>query len=191
MLDIRGFLDSPEQKTGAIRNERALQLELGCYLRDQGFRIEFERAFTVDSLTGSTRKPKRDLDLLVSENDGTTAIELKVPLAGRVPETMYDFCADIEFVEGLVRLKLVDRGFCLLVTNNRQFWTGSQSGIYDFFRTKNAFLTGCISKPTGARDSTVLITGRYCLGAIWSELGNNRLMESGRYLLVEVENASS
>ena len=129
MTDIELFLDTPEPKTGPISNERALQLELGCYLRDRGYRVEFEKSFNVQALDTSTRKPKRNLDLLLSEKGPRLGIELKVPLAGRVPETMYDFCADIEFIEALVRLKYVDKGLCILVTNNHHFWQSSAATL--------------------------------------------------------------
>jgi len=80
MIDIRLFLDVPSSKIGSISNECALQLELGCYLRDQGHRVEFEKTFSVQSLASSTRKPKQNLDLFVFEQERTVGIELKVPV---------------------------------------------------------------------------------------------------------------
>jgi hypothetical protein len=188
MLNIGEFFEQPQPTVGPIANERALQLELAFYLRNNGYRVEFEKTFGVQSLPLSTRKPKQNLDLLVFDQGSAIGIELKVPLAGRVPETMYDFCADVEFVEGLTRLKFIDRGLCVLVTNNRQFWQSKPPtcDIYGFFRNADALLTGCITKPTGAKDSAVVVGGQYRLGTLWRDLGNHHLMERGRYLLVDV-----
>ena len=119
MLDtIENFLAAPPEDAGTIYNERSLQLELGYHFRCQKFGVEFERPFKAPRPAGSTNKPKTNLDLLVTGNDKRVAIELKVPLNKRHPETLYDYCADIEFVEALVRNGQVDRGFCLLMTND-------------------------------------------------------------------------
>src|SRR5262249_55870117 len=146
-------------------NEHGLQLELGIHLRSLGYRVQFERPFSVSVRANSTKRPKRELDMLVVRGETKTAIELKTPLAGRVPESMYDFCADIQFVEQLIEMKYADFGFCLLVTNERQFWHSDLrfDGIYGFFRNSNLALTGMIEKPTGARDSKLLIAGTYTL----------------------------
>ena len=153
MLDtIENFLAAPPEDAGTIYNERSLQLELGYHFRCQKFGVEFERPFKAPRPAGSTNKPKTNLDLLVTGNDKRVAIELKVPLNKRHPETLYDYCADIEFVEALVRNGQVDRGFCLLMTNDHVFWedSGRGSEIHNCFRQAGTVLTGPIAKPTGA-----------------------------------------
>jgi hypothetical protein len=142
MIDIKGFLDNEIHGVQQIYNECALQLELALYLRLCGHSVCLELPFSVRSLEESSRRPKRELDVWVSDGTTRTAIELKVPLQGRVPETMYDFCADLEFVESIVRAREADCGYCLLVSNNRQFWEGatSEQSIYRFFRQKGTLL---------------------------------------------------
>src|SRR5579883_3088901 len=159
--DVETFLDADHREAGPVYNEHSLQLELGCFLRGRGYSVEFERPFATTSLPGSTRKAKRELDMLVVSGEYRSALELKVPLAGRVPETMYDFCADIEFVEGLVRARVAERGMALLVTDEGQFWRGEPRGIYEAFRRADAQLSGIVVKPTGAKDSTISLSGRY------------------------------
>lgn len=190
MIDaIKGFLLSPPEDVGPIYNERSLQLELGCYLRREKFKVQFERPFHVESPKGSTKRPKTYLDLLVVGKTGNTAIELKVPLNQRQPETLYDYCADLEFVEALMRSGACEFGACLLVTDDPTFWqdSGRGSDIHNYFRRKGEVLTGTISKPTGERDSCVVLTGNYSPSTEWRDLPNTRLMKNARYLLTEVK----
>jgi hypothetical protein len=187
-LEIENFLRTPSAGVGKIFNEHGLQLELGIHLRCLGYEVQFERPFKVNLRANSTKRPKRELDMLVVDQGYKVAIELKTPLAGRVPETMYDFCADIQFVEQLIAMEAVDSGFCLLMTNDRQFWHSDlrSEGIYGFFRSHAAPLTGTVGKPTGSKDSTVILTGSYGLAPSWKPLGNSNLMANARYLLVPV-----
>ena len=106
--------------------------------------VEFERSFRVDFQTGSTRKPKRDIDIIAVKEGSTTASELKVPLSGRVAETMYDFGTGVAFVELIVRMGVADKGICRMVTNERQFWyTVKGVGIYSYFRGPDITLGAC------------------------------------------------
>lgn len=187
--DVRALLDSDVPDCASIYNERSLQLELALFLRNRGHKVEFERPFEVKPLPGSTRASKRDLDLLISSGRGQTAVELKVPLAGRVPETMYDFCADLAFLEGLIRAGYVETGLALLVTNNRQFWQGTPTGIYEAFRRPGAKLAGRVVKPTGGENSAVKLSGIYDLAGSWSNLANAQLLANARYLLVDLRSS--
>lgn len=190
MKDIlHRFFAQENIQCGQIYNERSLQLELGFFLRSHNCgQIEFERSFEVSTIDGATRKSKRNLDILINDGHHTTAVELKVPLAGRVPETMYDFCADISFIEAILRAGKAQSGYCIMVTSDPLYWrkSGSTGSIYDYFRSSGISLTGCINKPTGSKDTSVVLTGRYDLESAWSALSNMRLMNSGHYLLVEV-----
>lgn len=185
--ELRLFFDHPSEDAQEIYNEHSLQLELGVYFRSRGYKVQFERPFSITAPVGSTRKPKRELDLLLTLSGHRTAIELKVPLAGRVPETMYDFCADISFVEGLVSQKIMGCAYALLITDNRQFWTGQNSGIYNLFREADSLLNGHVYKPTGDKDSVTVIAGKYRLAILWKPVVNSRLISDARYLLVEVQ----
>ena len=184
---ILHFLNDPQGDAGPIYNERSLQLELAFALRRDGFQVEFERPFPVPRQVGSTLKPKQNLDILIRDGRETVAIELKVPLNGQHPETMYAFCADIEFVEALKRAGIVDRGFCIMLTNDKAFWedSGRGSHIHDAFRCAGMELAGIVQKPTGSRDTAVLLSGRYRLAERWSRV-SPRLLSNARVLLVEV-----
>lgn len=185
---IASYLNEPGENAGPVYNERSLQLEMGFALRRDGFQVEFERPFRVPRLEGSTLKPKLNLDLLVRQGADVAAVELKVPLSGRHPETMYDFCADIEFVESLKRAQVANHGFCLLLTRDQAFWTDSGRGseIHDAFRRAESIVSGTVYKPTGARDTNVVLGGSYNLPGMWSSRASSRLMANVKYLLVEV-----
>lgn len=187
--DIESFLAAPIPNVGPVFNEHGLQLELGIHLRCLGYEIQFERPFKLENRSDTTKKPKRELDMLVLRNGHRVAVELKTPLAGRVPETMYDFCADIQFVEQLIAMQFADAGLCLLVTTDRQFWHSDLrgDGIYGYFRNSAMLLNGAVGKPTGARDTIVVLAGSYNLAPAWKPLGNSNLLADARYLLVSVE----
>ncbi|MGH6662619.1 MAG: hypothetical protein ACREB6_13865 [Rhodospirillales bacterium] len=188
MIDtVMKFLESPPEDAGPIYNERSLQLELGCYYRGEKFKVQFERPFHVERPNGSTKRPKTYLDLFVAGENANIAIELKVPLNQRQPETLYDYCADLEFVEALIRSGACKFGACLLVTDDPTFWrdSGRGSDIHNFFRRKGEVLTGMVGKPTGARDSCVILTGAYSPATLWRDLNSSSLMKNGRYLLIE------
>ena len=186
---IEHLLSEPPEEAGMVNNERAFQLELAYYFRCLGATVEFEKFFNVKRPAGSTRKPKSRLDLLVTWGSTVFAFELKVPLNGRHPETFYDFCADIEFVEAMVLGAFVEFGYCLLMTNDQVFWKDGARGsdIHHYFRRPGAIVTGRIAKPTGSADSTVVLTGTYKPSQLWRLLTATKLMENARYLLIEVD----
>lgn len=188
---ICSFFERAPDSCGPIYNERSLQLELACYFRAHGAQVEFERSFEIKALPGSTCTSKRNLDLFVRKGGQTTAIELKVPLNGQHPETLYSFCNDIAFVEGIVRAKQADSGFCLMVTNDPVFWTDSRRGspVHDLFRCKGSCLTGAIQKPTGQNKTTVILSGRYTPADRWISVRDNRLIDRAQYLAIEIQAA--
>ena len=118
---LESFFRSPPPNCGAITNERALQLELGIFLRERGVSVDFELSLKAPRLQGSTLKAKHNLDLLAVDRRQRVGIELKVPLHGQHPETMYAFLADIEFLEALRRAEFIDCGFAVMMTPDRAF----------------------------------------------------------------------
>ncbi|HEX8126504.1 MAG TPA: hypothetical protein VF548_13060, partial [Allosphingosinicella sp.] len=64
-------------------------MELAYFLRHQGWHVRFEVPFRTGRLQGSTLKPKANLDLLVEAGETLVGIELKVPINGQHPETIY------------------------------------------------------------------------------------------------------
>jgi hypothetical protein len=183
---LERFFRSPPARCGAITNERSLQLELGLFLRQEGYGVDFERSMKAERLPGSTLKPKHNLDLLVHDPSEKVGIELKVPLNGQHPETMYAFLADIEFVEALLRSGAIDRGFAIMLTPDRAFWTDSGRGspIHDLFRKADVEISGTIDKPTGARDSSIALEREYRIANNWFDCAD--LMPKGRVIVIEV-----
>ncbi|MEM0991115.1 MAG: hypothetical protein AAGK00_19785 [Pseudomonadota bacterium] len=183
---LASFLSSSHGAAGAVENERGLQMEAGLMFREMGCHVRFEVSCRVEPLNLAHTKPqKRDIDLLVQADGESLAVELKVPMAGRVPETMFDFYTDVAFVEAVVRAGIADRGACLLLTSDPGFWSGTQAtGIYKPLRVPGAMLNGLVGKPTGKRDTAVFVAGQY--RPVWRDLGNRALLSSGRYVLLEV-----
>ena len=178
---IEKFLNDDSLSVNLVENERALQLELGLFLRQNGYTVQFEKTCKVDSHEHQTKRQKRYLDLLVGEQPNAIAIELKVPLAGRVPETKYDFISDIAFVEAVIKSNIAKHGLSLMVTNDPSFWSGKATGIYTAFRS-NGSLNGLYQKPTGKASSKVYLENHYDLK--WKSLQNTRLMKNAKYLMV-------
>lgn len=187
---IESFFEKAPEDCGPIYNERSLQLELAYWLRRVGARVEFERPFQILPFGGSTCRSKENLDLFVLKDGVRTAIELKVPLNGQQPEQLYSFCNDIAFIEGIVRHKYADRGYCLLVTNDRLFWEDSRRGslIHNLFRRGGSKLTGVIDKPTGKETdkTTVALSGCYAPADKWRAVRDTRIISGAQYLLLGI-----
>jgi hypothetical protein len=185
---LKEFLVAPPAAVGPISNERSLQLELAVGFREAGFQVEFEKCLRVPRLHGSTLKPKINLDLFVTMDGKRYAVELKVPVNGQHPETMYAFCADIEFVEAIVRAGEADSGVALMLTDDDVFWrdSGRGSWIHNHFRVAGLPVTGPIQRPTGAKDSRVVLAGIYDIASCWGPICSDRLLPESRCLIVEV-----
>jgi hypothetical protein len=185
---IESFFENAPEGCGPIYNERPLQLELACWFRCMGAQVEFERPLQISPFGGSTCVPKKNLDLLVRKDGVTTAIELKVPLNGQHPETLYNFCSDITFIEGIIRHKFADGGYCLLVTTDRVFWDdrGRGSPIHNLFRCRGSKLTVVIEKPTGQNKTTVALSGCYAPADSWRAVRDPRIMSGAQYLLLGI-----
>ena len=188
---LASFFEKAPDLCGPIYNERSLQLELAWLFRARGAQVVFESRFRdLVPLEGHTCPMKSNLDLLVRNNDQTAAIELKVPLSGRQPETLYDFCNDIAFVESILRAGHANTGVCLMLTSDRAFWldSGRGSTIHNLFRQKGSLLTGAIPKPTGTANTTVVVSGKYYPADLWTAVRDTRLMmgAAAQYLALEI-----
>lgn len=163
-----------------IYNEFSLQHELGLFLRNKlaGCKVQFERNVSHFNL----KKPafeKKEIDIAVTSSSGErlSAIELKYPRNGQVPETMFGFCKDIAFLEQLVHSGFQSAYF-LALADDPLFYSGNCIGIYSHFRGSKP-ITGMITKPTGSKDKQVSITGSYT--ASWLPVSG-----STRFCLVRV-----
>jgi len=185
---IHSFMRGAGIDCGKIHNERALQLELAYMFRKNGLTVTFEERLEALRPKGSTAKPKTRLDLKVELEQHSAAIELKVPLNGQHPETMYSFCMDIEFIESLIKQRIVDRGYCLMMTNDKAFWkdSGRGSPIHNSFRIGK--IEGKITKPTGqqTKKTAVVLSGSYQLPPLWRNVEDTSLLKKSKYLLLPI-----
>ncbi|AUT00294.1 hypothetical protein CLI64_07800 [Nostoc sp. CENA543] len=190
MIDFRIYLHSFFSAVAKgevdIYNEFSIQHEFGCYLRsklDSTFKIQFERPVSFFNLNKSDFVKKEiDISIFTSDLSKKYAIELKFPRNGngKFPETMFDSCRDISFLE-----QLRDRGFTqcnfVIVTDEPGFYkqVSEKIGIYQYFRA-GVPIHGSIQKPTGAKDNTLNINGSYPI--IW-----NNVTERIKYAIVEID----
>lgn len=167
-----------------IYNEFSFQHELGIYLRQsiesEKYLVQFERNVSFFHIDKS-KTIKKEIDIVIynmnkSEKYG---IELKHPLNGQYPESMYSFIKDIKFCE-----QLVENGFkgavSLVAVTDKLFYEGSlKEGIYKYFRG-STFIYEKINKPTGNQVDSIWINGRYRID--WKPAKN-----SLRYYTVLIE----
>lgn len=162
-LQIEDFVKAVASGGVEIYNEFSLQHELGLFLRNQlrGCKIQFERNVSHFNLQKSALE-KKEIDIAITSADTgerLSAIELKYPRNGQVPESMFSFCKDIAFLEQLVSSGFQSAYF-LALADDPLFYTGNCSGIYGHFRGGKP-ITGKIAKPTGTKDKEINITGSY------------------------------
>lgn len=170
------FADLIQSENIEIYNEFSLQHELGIFLRGElkEYKVQFERNAKYFGITDSI---KHEIDIAVFDENKRYAIELKYPLNGQHPEQMFAFIKDIKFMEQL-KEKGFDRTYCLTMVEDKNFYSGAKrDGIYSYFRDGNE-ITGVITKPTGKRDETICVNGKYHID--WKPCGKRR------YYIVEI-----
>ena len=130
---LHEFIGMVEEERVEIYNEFSLQHELGIFLRERlpDYKVQFERNTKFFGIFGTI---KREIDIVVYNDDKRYAVELKYPVNGQYPEQMYSFIKDIIFME-----QLKDNGFdatyCLTMVNDKNFYSGKKvDGIYAYFR---------------------------------------------------------
>jgi hypothetical protein len=145
-----------------VYNEFSLQHELGIFLRKSlsDCKIEFERSVSHFHFCKSEFE-KKEIDIVVIPQDSRppSAIELKYPRNGQVPESMFGFCKDIAFLERLVRAGF-QSGYFLAFADHHRFYSGNGGGIYGYFRA-GVPINGTIAKPTGTAKQEIIIQGEY------------------------------
>lgn len=180
---VRGSLDSQmvakaiEKLTRNIRsgltevyNEFSLQHELGVILRRlcPNRSVQFERNVNHFGFRKAEFE-KREIDIVVFDKENRSldvAFELKFPRNGQYPEQMFSFCKDIAFAEQLVSAGFA-HAFVVIFAEDPLFYSGSQEGIYGFFRG-GGNLRGRISKPTGSKGGELVIRGDYRI--LWNDV---------------------
>ena len=177
-LAVSDFFRSVSISEIEIYNEFSLQHEIGCFLRQrlgpERFRVQFERPVEFFKFR-SADFLKREIDIVVTDNSSgfRVAIELKFPRNGQYPEQMFKACEDIAFLEQIV-FSGFNAGFFVMAADDRLFYHGpGETGIYAYFRSGQP-LTGNVTKPTGRRDYSINIGGRYVLD--WKIAGDYRYL---------------
>ena len=163
---IQEFFNKVAANTIEIYNEFSLQHEFGIFLRQNvpdGWKVQFERPTSHFNIGSKLIKTEIDLSIFKNSRLDREAIEFKFPRAGRTPESMFDTCKDIQFLEELTHCGFVG-GFVVLVADNSDFYQPKreQGGIYPYFRSGKS-ITGQIKKPTGSKSEFVNINGRYTI----------------------------
>lgn len=156
---IKQLLDKIASGDIEVYNEFSLQHELGIYLRDKfpNHKVQFERNVSFFGITGTIKK---EIDIVIYNNNEKHAVELKYPVNGQYPEQMFSFVKDIKFVEQL-KQKGFDSAYAVTLVSDSTFVKGNKSdGIYSYFRNGKE-INGIVTKPTGAKNESVGIEGSY------------------------------
>lgn len=173
---IEDFLRQVGSGAIEVYNEFSLQHELGIVLRNKfsDYKVQFERNVSYFGISGTIKK---EIDIAIYNNKEKYAIELKYPINGQYPETMFSFTKDIKFVEQL-KENGFDKTFTLSIVEDHNFYEGTKKdGIYSFFRD-NQPVNGLITKPTGKKDEEFYVNGSYKIK--WSQVGKYH------YYMVEI-----
>ncbi len=183
----REFLKNIYKKKD-ICNEAEFQFELALFIRDSipGSQIYFERSYGRFNIEGNGKFVKKEIDLVIQKADGTlTAIELKYPKNGQVPETMYNFIKDIKFLEQLAESQKFQKNLFLAITTDKDFWNGKSEGIYAYFRGGKDLPSKIdIHKPTGPKKEAEWISLNNLYSVRWELVPNSQ--PEMKFLLIEV-----
>ena len=161
---IELFADIIRDREIEVYNEISIQHELKIVLRSllpKSFKVQFERPVEYFGLN-KENFAKREIDITIFSADMNTkdALEMKYPKNGQYPEQMFSSCKDVLFLEQLCAMGFNECYFLMLV-DDPLFHEGNKTdGIYRFFR--GGFpINGSITKPTGARNEVLDISGTY------------------------------
>ena len=147
---ITRFVEAVGSGAVEIYNEFSLQHELGVYLRSnlEQCRVQFERNVSHFHLAKSGFE-KKEIDIAITytpSGDPLSAIELKYPRNGQVPESMFSFCKDIAFLEQLVSSGFKSAYF-LAVADDRRFTLAAMWGSTDCSAVVNQLLEAFGNRP--------------------------------------------
>jgi hypothetical protein len=181
---IAEFLKTIGTRETEIYNEISLQLELGLFLRKhiKNSKVQFERNISYFDFKSESAFEKKEIDIAITSNASNqllSAIELKFPRNGQVPESMFSFCKDIAFLEQLVSAGF-QSGYFLAVVDSHLFYSKliSCENIYGLFRGDMP-IEGTIIKPTGAKDKKVTL--QYSYRAKWFPVSDDK-----KYCLIQI-----
>lgn len=166
---VQEFIKRISLKKIEIYNEASIQHELAIFLRNKlsKFNIQLERNISFFGLD-KKKFEKKEMDLVIFDNAKRekTAIEIKFPINGEVPEQIFKFAKDIKFLEQLKSEGFRNNVF-ITFTNDSNFWNdnGREKGsIYYKFREQKK-LCDTIKKPTKSKNKIprkpIVLKGRY------------------------------
>lgn len=158
-----------------VYNEISLQLELGLYLRQNGYTVRFERNIGEYVKKDTSDFVKKEIDIVAykkGNNESETtlteksaekiAIELKFPRNGQYPEQMFSFIKDIKFMEQVKNAVCKEGKFTetyvLTLVDNKNFYLSNRgkNEIYSYFRKNGSDIQipkdKDIIKPTGNKE---------------------------------------
>lgn len=134
-----------------LYNEFSMQHELGIYLRDllqsKQYKVQFERNISFFGIQGTVKK---EIDIVVYNDQEKFAIELKFPRNGAYPRRMFQFIEDICLVKQL-KDNGFDGGCAVSLVDDEKFYSDKRlrtGGIYAYFRGQNpAPIGGVVKNP--------------------------------------------
>ncbi|MBO7287970.1 MAG: hypothetical protein J6U85_07040 [Bacteroidales bacterium] len=147
-----------------VYNEISLQLELGLYLRQNGYTVRFERNIG-EYVEDTSDFVKKEIDIVAYKGENELeaekiAIELKFPRNGQYPEQMFSFIKDIKFMEQVKNAVCKEGKFTetyvLTLVDNKNFYSSNRgkNKIYSYFRKNGVDIPKgeIIEKPTGNKE---------------------------------------
>ena len=170
---IHTFFAKVTQGSIEIYNEFSLQHEFGVFLRNTTppeFKVQFERPVSYFGIEDELKKTEIDIATFRSPQAEREVVELKFPRRGRTPDTMFDTCIDIQFIEQLKKHGFIG-GYAILVADDSDYYQPKREkgGIYPYFRSGRT-LNGRIMPRTGRKVDSVDIKGSYVL--VWHPIRN-------------------
>lgn len=178
-----------------LYNEAGLQFELSTYLKQYvksingNYKVQIERnvGYFVQNKTDFVKK---EIDIVVFNDDERYAIELKCPKNGQYPEQMYSFIKDLLFVQQLKEAGFND-AVCLTIVDDHLFYAGKVGGkstgnLYKVFRGGNGSIkispNTLFFKPTGKQpqnNNPIHVLSDICTKWVYLQQINNAYYITG------------
>lgn len=181
---VKEFVDLIQNNIIEIYNESSIQYELAIFLRQKltNYKIQLERNISYFNLNKKEFE-KKEIDIVLFNENEKIAIELKFPTNGQYPEQFFSFAKDIKFLEELKQNEFNNNIF-IAFTNDKNFWCnkGEEGTIYNMFR-KQKKIYGNIEKPTKVKgkkiDKTISLVGKY-------DIQWKRINDELKYFIIKV-----
>ena len=121
------------KKKVQVLNEKTLELELAYILRDNNLQVGRQYVVRLSSGTNKTPSGIPEIDLFATLKNGeesySAAIELKYPHNGTSTEYRQQIIDDIKNLEAYIQNDIVDVGFCLAYTTDKNYMDDTRSKV--------------------------------------------------------------